>query len=272
MQSRVYLIDNDDSVLSLRLTEALLRAGHYVVLTRMSIAAHDWQQRFPGHYFNFDFADIQSHLFDMLLAHVVSYTGALDGLICMREAASYQAFEHFSDAQLHQLMARNFFQVARLVRAVLPVMRRQGAGRILNLSSTSSLLAPAYGSGNVASKFALRGLLESVAREVDPFDIKISNVAVEGHHPANIVHSRFSDQLHPDYEQALSLRESGWCGPKNRFRPDYPGIVTDLLALLESEKPPMHLLFGENAYYLLESHVTNMLDNIEHHRALSASA
>ena len=272
MANCVYLIDNDDSILSLWLTEALLNAGNFVVLTGPTYKAADWQLRYPDHYHHFEVEDLQPHV---LMAQVLSYTGELDGLLCLRQTANYQAFEFLSDAKLQSLMATNFFRVARLIRAVLPVMRLQGKGRILNVSSTDSLLAKAFSSSSVASKFALRGLLESIAREVDSFDVKISNVAIDGKHTYHLSTAELNEPVHPDYQHAFrfqqQITESASLGGSSKV-PEIKNIVTDLQALLSCNKPPMHVLFGEDAYYLLESHVTNMLDNIEYCQSLSARA
>ena len=272
MANRVYLIDNDDSVLSLWLTEALLNAGNFVVLTGPTYKAADWQLRFPEHYHHFEVEDLQPHV---LMAQVLSYIGELDGLLCLRQTANYQAFEFLSEAKLQSLMATNFFRVARLVRAVLPVMRLQGKGRILNVSSTDSLLAKAFSSSSVASKFALRGLLESIAREVDSFDVKISNIAVDGKHTHHLSSAELNEPVHPDYQHLLRLQKQNIetaVHSNSSEAPDIKNIISDLQALLNCNKPPMHVLFGEDAYFLLESHVTNMLDNIEYCQSLSARA
>jgi short-subunit dehydrogenase len=63
-----------------------------------------------------------------------------------------------------------------MVQAVLPVMRRQGSGRIINISSIVGHVAPPYGGLYATSKFALEGLSEALREEVRPFGVSVSLV------------------------------------------------------------------------------------------------
>lgn len=67
----------------------------------------------------------------------------------------------------------NFFGVHRVCRAVLPIMRRQQAGVIINISSLAGLLAVPFQAFYSASKFAMEGLTEALRMEVKPFGIRV---------------------------------------------------------------------------------------------------
>ncbi|HET6345023.1 MAG TPA: SDR family oxidoreductase, partial [Myxococcota bacterium] len=82
----------------------------------------------------------------------------------------------FEDVDLDELRAQfevNFFAVAALSRAVLPMMRAQGHGRIINISSVSGLVAQPSVSAYCASKFALEGLSEAMRHELLPYNIHV---------------------------------------------------------------------------------------------------
>jgi NAD(P)-dependent dehydrogenase (short-subunit alcohol dehydrogenase family) len=67
----------------------------------------------------------------------------------------------------------NFFGIIKLIQSVLPMMRKQGYGRIINISSLAGRIGFPFSSAYVSSKFALEGLVESLRYEVQPFGIKV---------------------------------------------------------------------------------------------------
>jgi NAD(P)-dependent dehydrogenase (short-subunit alcohol dehydrogenase family) len=67
----------------------------------------------------------------------------------------------------------NFFGIIKLIQSVLPMMRKQGYGRIINISSLAGRIGFPLSSAYVSSKFALEGLVESLRYEVQPFGIHV---------------------------------------------------------------------------------------------------
>jgi NAD(P)-dependent dehydrogenase (short-subunit alcohol dehydrogenase family) len=67
----------------------------------------------------------------------------------------------------------NFFGIIKLTQSVLPIMRKQGYGRIINISSLAGRIGFPFSSAYVSSKFALEGLVESLRYEVQPFGIHV---------------------------------------------------------------------------------------------------
>ncbi len=87
------------------------------------------------------------------------------------------AGEEISPAQLKALFETNFFGVVRMVNAALPLMRQQGGGQIINISSAAGLVAaPPFFGAYTASKHALEGYTEALRYEVKPFGIRVSLV------------------------------------------------------------------------------------------------
>lgn len=86
------------------------------------------------------------------------------------------AIEEFSLDEIRQQMETNFFGTVAVTKAVLPLLRNQGSGHIVQISSQSGFRASAgFGVYN-ASKFALEGFSEALAQEVAPFGIKLTIV------------------------------------------------------------------------------------------------
>jgi short-subunit dehydrogenase len=83
------------------------------------------------------------------------------------------AAEESSIAQVHSLFETNFYGVVRVVNTVLPIMRAQKAGRILNVGSILGLVPAPYGAYYSASKFAIEGYSESLDHEVREFGVRV---------------------------------------------------------------------------------------------------
>ncbi len=86
------------------------------------------------------------------------------------------AFEEVSDEELRTLMETNFFGVTNVTRAVLPVMRNQGSGMILTVSSQAGAMGFLGSSAYCSSKYAVVGLSEALSMELAPFGIQVASI------------------------------------------------------------------------------------------------
>ena len=108
------------------------------------------------------------------LKKTVEAFGRIDVLANIAGAGSYGALEEFTSAQIRAQMELNFFAAAELSREVLPQMRTQRSGHILNLTSIAGSVAfPGSGLYN-ATKFALEGFTEALHHEVKPLGIHVT--------------------------------------------------------------------------------------------------
>ena len=100
---------------------------------------------------------------------VLADQGRLDVLINNAGMGIGGALEDTDDAQLHRLMELNFFAMARMCRCALPAMRRQGRGKVINISSLGGLAGLPFQGAYSASKYAVEGYSEALRSEVRPF-------------------------------------------------------------------------------------------------------
>jgi len=134
----------------------------------------------------------------------------------------------------------NFFGAMRMINAVLPTMRQQGSGRVINVSSVLGLVAVPYAGLYSATKFALGGLSEALRSEVAQFNIKVSLVE-----PGTIKTNLVSlPPAHPVryYDTARqsvlgSLRESN--------RPEPISVAQIILKIAETPNPHLHNVIGQ---------------------------
>lgn len=106
--------------------------------------------------------------------HVIDAAGRVDVLI---NNVGYDLYGAVEDTTFEELMAQmdtNFLGAVRLTQSVLPHLRQQGGGKIINMSSLGGLVSLPFNSAYSASKFALEGYSESLRYELLPFNIFVS--------------------------------------------------------------------------------------------------
>ena len=110
------------------------------------------------------------------VAGVLGEGGRIDALVNCAGYAQIGAIEDMTIGEMRGNMDTNFFGTVRATKAVVPAMRRQGGGRIVNVSAVAGRTGFAFGSAYVASKFAVEGLTESLRHELRRFGIRVSAV------------------------------------------------------------------------------------------------
>ncbi len=109
-----------------------------------------------------------------LVSEVLARTGRIDVLVNNAGVGLFGGAEESSSAQVQRLFNVNLFGVIRAINAVLPAMRAQGQGRIINLSSALGFVPAPYSAHYSASKFALEGYSESLDHEIRVFNVRVS--------------------------------------------------------------------------------------------------
>lgn len=158
-----------------------------------------------------------------VVADVVERSGQIDVLVNNAGVGLFSAAEESSIRQAQEIFDVNFFGVVRMTNAVLPIMRRQGNGRIINMSSILGLIPAPYSTLYSATKHAVEGYSESLDHEVRSFGVRV--VLVE----PGYTRTSFEENLtQPDAPLTIydsfrgSLQAAVRDGMKNG---DNPGVV-----------------------------------------------
>ena len=106
-------------------------------------------------------------------------------------------------------MNTNFYGAMRVVRGALPVMRAQRSGTVIQISSTSGIVGSPANSSYCSSKFALDGFSESLAREVQPFNIRVVLI-VAGQFDTGILSKATPAATSADYQEPALQGVMGW--------------------------------------------------------------
>jgi NAD(P)-dependent dehydrogenase (short-subunit alcohol dehydrogenase family) len=164
--------------------------------------------------------------------------------------AGYTVFGAFEDLSMEEIKAQyetNLFGIIRVTQAVLSIMRRQKSGIIVNISSALGRFGLPITSAYVSAKFAIEGLSESMAYELEPFGIKV--VLVEpGFIKTNIgdnrVTAKKSQDANSPYSQLMQHMVS-YIGHVPRSPPDV--VAKAVLKAVTSENPSLRYLAGKDA-------------------------
>jgi len=196
--------------------------------------------------------------------------GRIDVVVSNAGYAVFGAAEEASDAQLRRQLDTNLIGSIQLIRAVLPHLRAQGGGRIVQVSSEGGQIAYPGFSLYHASKWGIEGFVEAVAQEVAPFGIAFTLVEPG---PAATDFGRGLDRTEPSpiYAdtpvQALrrALEDGGF------VLGDARKMVREMLVSLDVSPPPRRLLLGAQAYVQVRAALQQRLVELDAQRAIALS-
>ena len=187
---------------------------------------------------------------------ITNEQGRIDVLVNNAGYALVGPFEELSIEEFKEQFETNVFGVIRVTQSVLPIMRRQKCGTIINISSIAGKIGFPLTSAYVSSKFALEGLCESMAYEVEEFGIKVILIepgVIKTNFDNNLkVGKRVSIVPNSSYAEMTQKRISGF---KPRFENGSPPIevATVILKAITSENlSELRYLVGNDAFKLME--------------------
>ena len=190
-----------------------------------------------------DEAEIKSATEKML-----EYFGTIDVLVNNAGIGYFGAIEESEDTEVRRMFEINVFGLANMTKAVLPIMRRQKSGHIVNIASIGGLVGfPGVGFYN-ATKFAVDGLSESLSKEVAPLGIKVTIVAPSGFRTDWAGRSaNNSNIVIDDYSSTAGTNQATIrCNSGNQ--PGDPLKAAEaIVAAVNNENPPLRLLLGAGA-------------------------
>ena len=174
--------------------------------------------------------------------------GRIDVLVNNAGIGYFGAIEESDDDEVRRMFEVNVFGLAHMIQAVLPGMRQRRSGHIVNISSIGGIRAfPAVGFYN-ATKFAVVGLSEALALEVEPLGIKVTIVEPSGFRTdwagrsANEAPSEIADYAETAGANRRNLRDRSGKQPGDPMR-----AAEAIIKAVDAADPPLHLLLGKAA-------------------------
>jgi NAD(P)-dependent dehydrogenase (short-subunit alcohol dehydrogenase family) len=206
------------------------------------------------------------------IAAAVEKLGRIDVLVNNAGYSVLGTLESLTTAQIEQQLATNFYGVLHVMRAALPVMRRQRSGHIFNMSSTAGVVGyPAVGA-YAASKFAIEGLTLSVAPEVERFGIKVTLIE-PGFFRTDLLapQSAVYGDIAVDGYDAPAAIKAQWGGYHGTQGGDPAKLGKVIIELAAMASPPKQFFAGSDAYASYTADLKARLVEAEAHEALSSS-
>ncbi|MCP8890089.1 oxidoreductase [Sphingomonas faeni] len=206
------------------------------------------------------------------VAHVEARHGRIDVLVNNAGFGMVGAIEETSLAQIRDLFETNVFGAIGVIQAVLPGMRARRAGHIVTITSVSGW-APWAGTAIYgASKFAMECIGRTLAQELEPLGIKVSNVAPGGLRTDFAGTSlRVAAHRIDDYATTAHQAERIFADHAGEEPGDPAKAAQAILALVDADTPPLRLLLGADALGYAESEIAAMQADIAAWRPLTLS-
>lgn len=247
--NKVWFITGCSTGFGRELAKEVLRAGYNAVVTARNLNdVEDIVSAYPETSIAVKL-DVTEHVsINDAVQQSLQRFGTIDVLVNNAGIGYFGAIEESNEAEVRRMFDINFFGLANMTNAVLPTMRKQKSGHVVNIASIGGLVSfPGVGFYN-ATKYAVDGLSESLAKEVAHLGIKVTTICPSGFRTdwagrsannATIVIEDYAPSAHANKD---TIR--GYSGNQ----PGDPLMAAKAIVMaVEAEKPPMRLLLGAGA-------------------------
>lgn len=272
--SKVWFVTGSGSGLGAAIAKAALVAGHRVVASDLDA------ERLAGLYRSYgdqvltarvDIREIQET--EAAVASALAQFGRIDVLVNNAGYGQFGPFETIEPEAVERQFATNVFGTLNVTRAVLPVLRRQREGHVINMSSNGGFKGVSGASMYSASKFAIEGFSESLALEVAPFNINVS-IVEPGAFRTNFLDNqtlRYGGKELQDYADFWSRASALFESRNHRQVGDPDKLGSALVELADNPAPPLRFVAGADALKVVEEKLASVAAEIAAWRDLTLS-
>ena len=248
--SKVFLLTGSSRGLGRQIAEAVLAAGHRLVATaRRPEALADLAERYGRQVLPVALDVTDPDAAKAAVAVGVEAFGRLDVVVNNAGYANLASVEDISLTDFREQIDANLFVVVNVTKAALPVLRAQGDGRIIQVSSIGGRLATAGLAAYQAAKWAVGGFSEVLAREVGPLGIKVTVLEPGGMQTDWAGSSMRVPPVSEPYQATVgamaALHHDGGSPPALG---DPAKVAQVVLAVADMDEPPLRLILGSEAY------------------------
>lgn len=248
--SNVWFITGTSSGIGKELARQVLAAGYQAALgARNAADVRDIIAAYPDTALAVTLDVTQPAQIVAAVQQVQQRFGRIDVLVNNAGIGYFGSIEESEEAEVRRMFEINFFGLAKLTNQVLPLMRQQRSGHILNVTSILGLVSyPAVGFYS-ATKFALDGYTESLAKEVAPLGIKVTAIAPSSFRTDWAGRSA-NEAPHTiaDYTDTAEANKRNIRSNSGKQAGDPVRAAQAIIKVAASEKPPLRLLLGEAAF------------------------
>jgi NAD(P)-dependent dehydrogenase (short-subunit alcohol dehydrogenase family) len=273
MAQRTWLITGVSSGFGRELTRQLLERGDRVVGTvRDTGKVADLREQYPET-FRAELLDVtNTAAIRTVLERSFAQLGRIDVIISNAGYGLFGAAEELSDAQVEHIVATNLVGPIQLIRAVLPKLRAQGGGRVIQISSYAGQVAFPGISMYHATKWGIEGFVEAVAQEVASFGIGMTIVEPGGARTEFRSGSAQVAELMPIYDQTPAHSFVRMLSPKNGLAAGDPArMAVRIIESVDVEPAPLRMILGSQALHSTLTTLRKRIASFEAQTVLAAS-
>ena len=251
---KVWLITGCSTGFGYALAEAVLKKGDYLLATaRQPEQLRALVDHYPETAKAVRLDVTSSQDIQAAVDTAIATFGRIDVLVNNAGHGLIAALEEVSDVDIRQYFETNFFGALRLMRTVLPVMRQQGSGHIVNMSSTAGFVGFGGSSLYCGAKFALEGTSEALAKEVESFGVKVTLIEPGAFRTDFNGRSLAAAEQSIDAYATVSGASLQWFKEMDGKQPGNPRLAAQaIIQAVESPHPPMRLALGTDAMSLIQ--------------------
>lgn len=270
--TKVWYITGASKGMGFSLTKKLLSLGHSVAATSRSVNVFKQFSEYSDRFLelNVDLKSEQS--IELSFKKTIEKFGKVDIIVNNAGYGLGGALEELTSDEINENFEVNFFAAVRVVQKVLPYLRVQRSGHIINISSIAGF-APGMGwSMYCAAKFALSGLSEALANDLKPLGIHVTNVLpgwfrTNFAKPDSITYNKKQLQEY-DYLREYHEKMNSMDG----IQLGNPDLVADaFLKVVLSQNPPVNLFLGSDAFNRAQSKIQQLNKEMSEWEAVSQS-
>ena len=258
-QALVAVVTGSSSGIGLATSLALARNGYLTYATMRNLAKRDSVQS-TAEKQHLSIRTVQLDVTDEnsvknAIQSILSESGRIDLLVNNAGYGLTGALEDIRIDEIRALYETNLFGVIRVTQAVLPTMRKQCSGRIINISSGAGRIGYPGGSAYVSSKFALEGLSESMAYEIEQFGIRTVLVEpgfVRTNFGENIVITKKAQDPNSPYSQMMmQMKSSSYRRRMIENASDADLVASVVVEAATAKEPNLRYLAGKDVQQIV---------------------
>lgn len=272
--SRIWLITGISSGFGKALTEQLLAKGDTVIGTVRTKKddIKELEKQYPNtlDVEHLDVTDVNE--IREVVNNAIAQHGKIDVLINNAGYGLFGAAEELRDEEIDKILATDLTGSIQMIRSVIPQMRKQGGGRIIQISSYGGQVAYPGNSMYHAAKFGIEGFCESVAQEVAPFNIGITIIEPGGARTEFRYGSAHVANLMREYDNTPTHAFLKMLDPANGLAPGDPAkMATRIIETVDQNPAPLHVVLGSQALQATIERLSKRLDEYKGETDLAAS-
>ncbi|MEV6296959.1 SDR family NAD(P)-dependent oxidoreductase [Streptomyces sp. NPDC051896] len=270
--SKVFLVTGSSRGLGREIVTAALAAGHRVMATARDprtledlAATYGDQVRTA----RLDVTDADAA--ERVVGETVDAFGRLDVVVNNAGQGDRVSLEDTTLEAFRRQIDTNFYGTVYLSRAAVPVLRRQGGGRIIQISSLGGRIGSPGMTAYQSAKWAVGGFSEVLAAEVAPMNIKVTVLEPGGMRTDWAGASMHTPPISEPYQATVGTAAEAMQNFAQEANGDPAKVAQVVLTVADLDEPPLRLLLGSDAYTYGRAAWTRRLEEDEKWRYLSVS-